>query len=212
MVFAGGEAKAAGNCVVPGDIGTVNFFDETLNYNFMDTCMPVSVANGLIGTINYVPTALGPTGANWPLAQTTLAFDASGTLLLGAGEWKFDKSADRPNPRWDGAALRAEPPVGNLPFTITSTICDVAFVGGACPAGQTLATLVVTEADDYDEYLSFTSADTTIWRRDVVTGTGVPSFNSDLRNVPGPLPILGAGAAFGFSRKLRARIKASRTA
>jgi hypothetical protein len=116
MVFAGGEAKAAGNCVVPGDIGTVNFFDETLNYNFMDTCMPVSVANGLIGTINYVPIALGPTGANWPLAQTTLAFDASGTLLLGAGEWKFDKSADRPNPRWDGAALRAEPPVGNLPL------------------------------------------------------------------------------------------------
>lgn len=29
---------------------------------------------------------------------------------------------------------------------------------------------------------------------------------------PGPLPILGAGAAFGFSRKLRSRIKASRSA
>jgi hypothetical protein len=29
---------------------------------------------------------------------------------------------------------------------------------------------------------------------------------------PGPLPILGAGAAFGFSRKLRGRIKAARTA
>lgn len=28
--------------------------------------------------------------------------------------------------------------------------------------------------------------------------------------VPGPLPILGAGAAFGFSRKLRSRIKAAR--
>jgi hypothetical protein len=29
---------------------------------------------------------------------------------------------------------------------------------------------------------------------------------------PGPLPILGAGAVFGFSRKLRGRIKAARTA
>lgn len=29
---------------------------------------------------------------------------------------------------------------------------------------------------------------------------------------PGPLPVLGAGVAFGFSRKLRQRIKASRTA
>jgi hypothetical protein len=27
---------------------------------------------------------------------------------------------------------------------------------------------------------------------------------------PGPLPVLGAGAAFGFSRKLRSRIKAAR--
>jgi hypothetical protein len=29
--------------------------------------------------------------------------------------------------------------------------------------------------------------------------------------VPGPLPILGAGAAFGFSRRLRRRINASQT-
>jgi hypothetical protein len=29
---------------------------------------------------------------------------------------------------------------------------------------------------------------------------------------PGPLPILGAGAAFGFTRKLRGRIKATRIA
>jgi hypothetical protein len=29
--------------------------------------------------------------------------------------------------------------------------------------------------------------------------------------VPGPLPLLGAGAAFGFSRKLRKRIKTSKS-
>jgi hypothetical protein len=29
---------------------------------------------------------------------------------------------------------------------------------------------------------------------------------------PGPLPVLGAGAAFGFSRKLRKRIKLARVA
>jgi hypothetical protein len=31
-------------------------------------------------------------------------------------------------------------------------------------------------------------------------------------NVPGPLPILGAGAAFGFSRRMRRRINTSTTA
>jgi hypothetical protein len=34
-------------------------------------------------------------------------------------------------------------------------------------------------------------------------------FTPDNPTVPGPLPILGAGAAFGCSRKLRRRIKQS---
>jgi len=32
------------------------------------------------------------------------------------------------------------------------------------------------------------------------------SFQQTTR-VPGPLPLLGAGAAFGFSRRIRSRIK-----
>ena len=31
----------------------------------------------------------------------------------------------------------------------------------------------------------------------------------DPEEVPGPLPLLGAGAAFGFSRRIRNRIKAA---
>ncbi|MFM7640358.1 MAG: hypothetical protein ACKO45_02235 [Cyanobium sp.] len=48
----------------------------------------------------------------------------------------------------------------------------------------------------------------------VVTGTDLALDNAvnGISQTPGPLPILGAGAAFGFSRKLRIRIKASRTA
>jgi hypothetical protein len=48
-----------------------------------------------------------------------------------------------------------------------------------------------------------------------VTNTGgLNSFNngytqSDIPPVPGPLPLLGAGMALGFSRKLRSRIKGS---
>jgi len=46
-----------------------------------------------------------------------------------------------------------------------------------------------------------------------VTGTavGIDKITNTFQT-PGPLPILGAGAAFGFSRKLRGRIKAGRTA
>ena len=47
-----------------------------------------------------------------------------------------------------------------------------------------------------------------------VTAGKVTSFDqtvtqSVFSEVPGPLPLLGAGAAFGFSRRIRSRIKAS---
>jgi hypothetical protein len=50
----------------------------------------------------------------------------------------------------------------------------------------------------------------------VNAGTSVTSFTSAIlqqpprsSQVPGPLPLLGAGAAFGFSRRIRSRIKAA---
>ena len=57
---------------------------------------------------------------------------------------------------------------------------------------------------------------TTDFMNDVVanaTGDGLTQFSNRLNQelpppeVPGPLPLLGAGAAFGFSRKLRNRVK-----
>ena len=43
-------------------------------------------------------------------------------------------------------------------------------------------------------------------------GRTIDAYQNVFRQTPGPLPVLGAGAAFGFTRKLRARIKATRTA
>lgn len=47
--------------------------------------------------------------------------------------------------------------------------------------------------------------------KDVYSGSGINSFQNSVQT-PGPLSVLGAGAAFRFSRKLRARVKASRPA
>ena len=51
-----------------------------------------------------------------------------------------------------------------------------------------------------------------IWVKDSWTVTGAAEVDNitNTFQTPGPLPILGAGAAFGFSRKLRGRIKAAR--
>ncbi|MEB3255955.1 MAG: hypothetical protein VKJ05_06165, partial [Synechococcaceae cyanobacterium] len=53
----------------------------------------------------------------------------------------------------------------------------------------------------------------TLYVRDtynVPDGAVLDSFkNSYTQDVPGPLPVLGAGAAFGFSRRLRRRVRQS---
>jgi len=56
---------------------------------------------------------------------------------------------------------------------------------------------------------------TTLYVKDIWTaspGVTIDNINNNFAQVPGPLPILGIGAAFGFSRKLRKRIKGSGTA
>jgi hypothetical protein len=51
-----------------------------------------------------------------------------------------------------------------------------------------------------------------VWVRDVWTASsGTDNLSNDFsQTVPGPLPLLGAGAAFGFSRRIRSRIKGAR--
>jgi hypothetical protein len=47
----------------------------------------------------------------------------------------------------------------------------------------------------------------------VLAGAGINRFNNGFTQtsgVPGPLPLLGAGAAFGFSLRIRSRIKGAR--
>jgi len=59
--------------------------------------------------------------------------------------------------------------------------------------------------------ISLTQQYSTIYVQDSYGGTKIDNVINSYQT-PGPLPILGAGAAFGFSRKLRVRIKGSRIA
>lgn len=53
-----------------------------------------------------------------------------------------------------------------------------------------------------------------LYVRDTYSANGTTKLDNMTNSflVPGPLPILGAGTAFGFTRKLRSRIRASRQA
>jgi hypothetical protein len=82
-------------------------------------------------------------------------------------------------------------------------------------AGFTNLIGTVTSLNGSEAEISLTNQNlSTIYVRDTYSSSGTTRLDAmdNTFNVPGPLPVLGAGAAFGFSRKLRGRIKAIRQA
>ncbi len=82
---------------------------------------------------------------------------------------------------------------GNQKGTMLGSITCTGFANGSTSCGPS----VVVQPNT-----SLYIVDTAVFR-----GRVIDSYHNAFRQVPGPLPILGAGAAFGFSRKLRGRIK-----
>jgi len=77
------------------------------------------------------------------------------------------------------------------------------------PAVGTSATLFINGGPPFGEYVSVCE-DPLLPLNCRGTVTFLPLVPVPSTSVPGPLPVLGAAAAFGFSRKLRNRIKSSK--
>jgi hypothetical protein len=207
VMLTGGEAKA-----VACNGSDLTFLDTNLNLTITNTCTLDPAGSTLFGV---TPTYIRITGnPMYPAVQTTVDFDnLSG---LGTSDIKYQMSQVSPaEPGFNRVQLRWEPPaVGTM--TISKSIYSD-------PGYQNLITPISGNNPITTDGGILDFADiSTIYVKDVVTLTAdpdnptvqpfVPGINNDFRQTPGPLPILGAGAAFGFSRKLRSRIKAARTA
>lgn len=177
----GGTVEASGAPALPGT-ADCNLVSQQKNVATFDTNFETAGAGGLFGptTLTYSYQLTTTTPGHW----FDFALVDSDLDLLGAGNNVITKD------------IYSDPNFQNLIYTATST--DGSNSGLLPISGQY----------------------STIYVRDTITlvgGAGGTGPVADLDNVtntvtqtPGPLPILGAGAAFGFSRKLRGRIKAAR--
>ncbi len=86
--------------------------------------------------------------------------------------------------------------VKNLGNNINGTDSIATYVGGNPTSGASVGIVPPASMVIFDNTLT-------------VTNGRIDTLTDSLVQAPGPLPILGAGAAFGFSRKIRRRIKAS---
>jgi hypothetical protein len=220
LILSGGEGKAASFCtsngpdgnMIPGVPGPASCTVEDPNLGFPPkvqqttaTILPYPPSNPIPplppGTnVNYELTSLF-----YPLAQTQIDTDFNapyaGGLLVGPTYTVQGLNGTK----IDGIDLSA---AGIGAFTVKKEVFS----------DSTLTTKIAE--------LNLTGAGfvpviplspiSQIWIRDtynnpVAGQSSIDNVENTVRT-PGPLAILGAGTAFGFSRKLRGRIKASRTA
>jgi len=105
-------------------------------------------------------------------------------------------------------------------FTFNETSVSVSGSNNATNKPSVASTMTgitaFTTTTANSETKTFTTKPTSIAVSQVFTAAPSRSINSFTttytQNVPGPLPLLGAAAAFGFSRRLRSRIKTSAAA
>ena len=86
-------------------------------------------------------------------------------------------------------------------------------VDGTVGIAQSTLSNMSSSGGQYDYTSSFPTSETFTSTLYNITGNGIQTVQSTVSamtaSVPGPIPILGAAAAFGFSRKVRNRIKSA---
>jgi hypothetical protein len=199
VVLSVEQAHAA--CTPGASSKTFNDLGTTIT----DT-LTIITCNGGLDTASLNLTSPGNPNL-YPLYQTTLDLNhATGALITGTGFYNIDKFSTPKLAWFDKVALSWVTSPSYPNDTVSKEVCAGSYIGGVC-TGSILGTITTNGG-----VLSLPNTYTSIGIKDTVIGTGVLHINNDFRQTPGPLPVLGAGAAFGFSRKLRTRIKAVRTA
>jgi hypothetical protein len=146
---------------------------------------------------------------------TTLAVDYDPVALFaGSGSYNYNVATISPaNPELFFREIGLGVDVNGIGTYSVSVTKEVFTSAG----GMSLGTLVFNQTNSGSSYtgdLLVNPIYESLYIVDsyAVTGdtVGIDKITNTFESVPGPLPILGAGAAFGFSRKLRGRIKAAR--
>ncbi len=210
VMLSGGDAKACQTgtsitsvLITNGNVGTCTIVDPVLGTHVKEASL---VGANTLPVGNNIAFELS--GLFYPNSQVQIDTDFNGPLV-GPGSFQqtytimdvnappyvingFDLAFDGMNPV-SGVNPRVIKEVFDNPgFTGTPILTLIQDGPGSTP---------VTDVPWRSQY----------WFRDTfIPGDGsIDNAINTVRNVPGPLPILGAGAAFGFSRKLRGRIKAT---
>ena len=192
-----GSAQAATGCDVQIQwsawIGGQNLTCDDKEYKFLSVAVPGDLPSSVVSAVQPLP---GDHIFNLDKPFTNIAFDFTYEAFITKPGWVFaavDLDSD--------ADFFANPP-SVLDTTFT-------FAGGNSP-------ILLQSINGVPDIDTVDGGPTTITVNNRYNGAGgaidtIENSFKQTHTVPGPLPLLGAGAAYGFSRNLRKRIKATKT-
>jgi hypothetical protein len=162
---------------------------------------------------DLVEFTLDPTNVNTPY-NLSLDFNPNrNNILNDTGNLRYKIAITDPSKTFDQVRLANQGDITNGQYTITKTfwnsdytvqvISDV-LTNPVSPDGITLASLGLKTLYVQDEWNVQPGANGSI--------NSLQNSFGQTDHVPGPLPLVGIGAAFGLSRRIRSRIKGARLA
>ena len=174
-------------------------------------CPSPDVAGGF--TLEIISAPTGPAGTTFTCdltnpggnpIQANEDVDFDPNIFNGSGTYEYKLTSSIGNFLYAGVDSDTDGMGGSTLLT-KQIFADAGFT-------TLLATLISTDGSSVD-MVPLPGAGPMLWVRDTYSATGTTGLDNITNKfmTPGPLPVLGAGAAFGFSRKLRGRIKASRS-
>ena len=195
VMLSGGEANAIPIICTPTSQTLLP--DPSFPGSKIDT-----LTNGDHGAATPATCQVDRTGLVYPNNQTSVSIAYTPSNLTGTDTFSYTYSSNRADVWFDQVSLSLADSNPGEVERATKYVYD--FQGG------TLLKTLTTQNATVSELLPGQYSSLYIVDEMDANGGSISRVTNGFRQTPGPLPILGAGAAFGFSRKLRGRIKAAR--
>jgi hypothetical protein len=199
-------------CQTSGIAGTNAYFYTTLVGLGSDGCF---IGDKVYSDFSFTPVSgeAIPASAIWGLTAAGANHTLSASSLnYGTGKFNYSYKVSLFNPLPGQEFVDYRTQVGSSQIgtnTFSKTLDTVApgtVTGPSTSTGGQGNTIAFAAGEVGPLYFS-SMVDVTAGKIDTLSDSLTQKLDEPGTEVPGPLPILGAGAAFGFSRRLRKRIK-----
>jgi hypothetical protein len=171
------------------------------------------MSTALAANDDSVRFTLDPTNPNTPWQVALDFFPNRNNILNDTGNLRYKIAITDPSKYFDQVKLANQGDITNGQYLLTKTfwnsdytmqVISNVLVNPVTPDGISVANLNLQTLYVQDEWNVMPTANGSI--------TSIQNSFGQTDHVPGPLPLVGIGAAFGLSRRIRSRIKGARLA